>query len=188
MTTHRGDTSAAERLDDHIRRARADLLAFVRSRVDDPDLAEDILQDSLLRAVTAAPGLRDEDRLTSWLYQIVRNAIVDAYRRRGVREAARERFAAEASSAFTPAEEARACACLLDLVPTLKPEYAAVVEADLAGQDAGALAEALGITPNNLKVRRHRAHRHLRERLEQTCRSCAAHGCVDCTCGSGSAA
>ena len=31
-------------------------------------------------------------------------------------------------------------------------------------------------------VRRHRAHRQLRERIEQTCRSCAAHGCVDCTC------
>ena len=71
---------------------------------------------------------------------------------------------------------------MLEVVPTLKPEYAAVVEADLAGRPTEALAEALGITPNNLKVRRHRAHRALRERLEQTCRVCATHGCLDCTC------
>ena len=43
-------------------------------------------------------------------------------------------------------------------------------------------ASDLGITPNNLKVRRHRARRALRARLEETCRICAAHGCLDCTC------
>ena len=55
----------------------------------------------------------------------------------------------------------------------------AFVRSRLADPD---LADRLGITKNNLKVRRHRAHRQLRERVEQTCRSCAAHGCVDCTC------
>lgn len=177
------DTPAARRLDEHMRRERANLLAFIRSRVADADLAEDILQDSLLRALRAAPDLRDDEKLTSWLYQIVRNAITDTYRRRGVREAARERIAAEAEAALAPEDEARACACLLDLVPTLKAEYAEVVEAELGGQGDDDLAGALGITKNNLKVRRHRAHRQLRERLEETCRSCAAHGCVDCTCG-----
>ncbi len=179
------DAPADPRLEDHLRRERAGLLAFIRSRVSDPALAEDILQDSLLRAVQAAPAVREDERLTAWLYQIVRNAITDAYRRRGVRAAARERLAAEVDVAFTPEDEARACACVLGLVPTLKPEYAAVVEADLAGQDADVLAGTLGITKNNLKVRRHRAHRQLRERIEQTCRACAAHGCVDCTCRSG---
>ena len=182
------EVPAAQRLEDHLRRERANLLAFVRSRVADPALAEDVLQDSLLRAVRAAPDLRDDERMTSWLYQIVRNAITDAYRRRGVREAALERLAAETDAAATPEDEARACACVLDLVPTLKPEYAAVVEADLAGRDGDALADALGITKNNLKVRRHRAHGQLRERLVETCRSCAAHGCVDCTCRSAAAA
>jgi RNA polymerase sigma-70 factor (ECF subfamily) len=33
-------------------------LGYVRKRVDDPELAEDILQDSLLRALQASPTLR----------------------------------------------------------------------------------------------------------------------------------
>ena len=177
--------SPSRRLEDHILRERAGLLAFVRSKLDDSDLAEDVLQDSLLRAVRAAPDLRDDEKMTSWLYQVVRNAVTDTYRRRAT--AARHHDAYEAdvragAAEMTPEDEARACACLLTLVPALKPEYAAVVEADLSGGDEGALADRLGITKNNLKVRRHRAHRQLRERVEQTCRSCAAHGCVDCTC------
>jgi RNA polymerase sigma factor (sigma-70 family) len=165
---------------------REHLLAFIRSRVADPELAEDILQESLLRALRGAPDLQDEERATSWLYQIVRNAITDAYRRRATSTDARARYAAEregtGSDVLTPEDEARLCACVLDVVPTLKPEYAAVVEADLAGRSSEALTAELGITPNNLKVRRHRAHRQLRERLEQTCRMCATHGCLDCSC------
>lgn len=46
-----------------------------------------------------------------------------------------------------------------------------------------ALAGELGRNANNLRVRHHRARQQLRERLEQTCRLCAKHGCLDCTCG-----
>ncbi len=167
---------------------REHLLAFIRSKVADPELAEDILQESLLRALRAAPELRDEEKLVSWLFQIVRNAITDTYRRRATATDVRARYTAEQQAAgddvMTPEDEARLCACVLNVVPTLKPEYAAVVEADLAGRDTATLTEELGITANNLKVRRHRAHRQLRERLEQTCRTCATHGCLDCTCSS----
>lgn len=172
--------TSLDRLEDHLLRERGRLLAFVRARIDNPALAEDVLQDSLLRAVAAAPDLRDDDRMAAWLYQVVRNAITDTYRRRAAAARAADAYAADA---MTPDDEARACACLLALVPTLKPEYAAVVEADLNGTTAEALADRLGITRTNLKVRRHRAHRQLRERLEQTCRACAVHGCVDCSCG-----
>ena len=39
-----------------------------------------------------------------------------------------------------------------------------------------------GITPNLAMVRLHRARRALRLRLEESCRACAAHGCLDCSC------
>ena len=59
--------------------ARQDFLRFVRGRVSDPDLAEDIVQDALLRAVQSADTLRDEDRVIPWFYRILRNAIIDAW-------------------------------------------------------------------------------------------------------------
>ncbi len=180
--------SSLDRLDDHLLREREALLAFVRARLDDPALAEDVLHDALLRAVAAAPDLRDDERMTSWLYQIVRNAITDTYRRRAAASRRADAYVAEMADGnqghdpMTAEDEARACACLAALVPALTPGYAAVVTADLAGVDAATLAEQLGVSRGALKVRRHRAHRQLRERLEQTCRTCAAHGCIDCTC------
>ena len=39
------------------------LLAYVQSKLQDPNLAEDVLQESLLKALRAAPELRDEEKL-----------------------------------------------------------------------------------------------------------------------------
>ena len=46
---------------------RRRFLDYVLRRVNDRELAEDILQDALLRAVKAAPELRDESRLVRGL-------------------------------------------------------------------------------------------------------------------------
>ncbi len=163
--------------------SRASILRYIRTKVSDPDLAEDVLQDSLLKAFAKAPGLRDEERIVPWFYRIVNNAIIDLYRRRGVASRHVERLAEGTEPTFVPADETAACACLRDVIPTLKPEYAELIEElDLKGGTDAALAERMGITRNNLKVRHHRARTQLRKRLEETCRMCAVHGCLDCTC------
>lgn len=181
--------TTTEPLEQHFLRERDRLLAFIRGKLDDPDLAEDVLQESLVRALRSAHDLLDEEKLTSWLYQIVRNAITDTYRRRATARGALDRYTTQmdetGAHVLTPEDVAQLCACLLDIVPTMKPEYAAVIEADLVERDSETLAERLGITRNNLKVRRHRAHQQLRERLEQVCRVCATHGCLDCSCKAG---
>ncbi len=171
------------RVEDRLLGAREQFLGYIRKRIKDPDLAEDILQDSLLRAVRAAPDLRDEDRLFPWFYRVLQNAIVDAYRRRGVEQA--HVVVAEApETAAEPENDAELCACFERLIPTLKSEYAELIRAvELGNEPPTATAARLGITPNNLKVRRHRARQALRQKLEETCRTCADHGCLDCTCG-----
>ncbi len=65
----------------------------------------------------------------------------------------------------------------------MRPAYADLIRAlDLDGVPAEAVAERLGISRNNLRVRHHRARAQLKVRLEATCRLCATHGCLDCTC------
>lgn len=44
--------------------------------------AEDLVQDTLLRAMRAYPGLRDEKKVKSWLFTIATNAWRDLYRAR----------------------------------------------------------------------------------------------------------
>lgn len=164
---------------------RQKLLAYVRSKISDPLLAEDILQDSLLKALRAAPEMREQDKLVPWFYRIMNNAVTDVYRRRHVEAKYVEKNSAlpEHVAEPQPEDEAALCACFRELIPTLKPEYAALIERmELANGDPEAVAAQFGITRNNLKVRRHRARQALRERLEETCRVCARHGCMDCTC------
>ncbi|MEZ4503044.1 MAG: sigma-70 family RNA polymerase sigma factor [Dehalococcoidia bacterium] len=169
---------------DELVAAREGFVAFVRARIADPELAEDIVQDALEDAIGALDGLRDEDVLVPWFYRILRNRIVDAYRRRAVRN----RHAAALPDEFdraedmAPDDEQALCGCFRALVLTLKPEYAAVIESELASEPPSTTAKRLAITPGNLKVRRHRARKALRTRLEETCRVCSAHGCLDCTC------
>lgn len=165
---------------------RAALLGFIRSKIDDDELAEDILQESLLRALQAAPELQDEEKLVPWFYRILRNAITDTYRRHAAAAHRLERLALEQPQAELPPEdEAALCACFREVLPTMKPEYAELIEAmDLSNEQPEHVAERLDITRNNLKVRHHRARQQLRQRLEETCRTCATHGCIDCTCAS----
>jgi RNA polymerase sigma-70 factor, ECF subfamily len=57
-----------------------DLHAFISRRVSDESAAEDILQDVFTRIHMHGGALRNESSLQSWIYQIVRNAVIDYYR------------------------------------------------------------------------------------------------------------
>lgn len=160
---------------------RSRLLAYVQSKINDPNLAEDVLQESLLKALRSAPELRDEQKLLPWFYSILNNAITDLYRRQQVEQRSLQQLAQEQE--WDEEDERVLCACYRDLIPTLKPEYAQLIEQlELTDSDPAQVAAQLGITSNNLKVRRHRARQALRQRLEESCRVCAKHGCLDCTC------
>jgi len=164
---------------------RTNLLAFVRKKIADPELAEDVLQDSLLKALSAAPALRDSERSLPWFYRILHNAIIDSYRHRQTEKNYLETYGPREELVFTPADEAELCACFRMLLPTLPADYAELIESlELNDGDPATVAAKLQITRNNLKVRRHRARQALRQRLEETCRVCAQHGCLDCTCRS----
>jgi RNA polymerase sigma-70 factor, ECF subfamily len=172
-----------ERIKARLIEARGQFLGYIKKRIDDPELAEDVLQDSLVRALRGAPDLRDDERLIPWFYRVLQNAIVDAYRRRGV-EQAHIVWSEAPEIAAEPENDAELCRCFERLIPTLKSEYADLIQAVELGREAPDVAAGrLGITPNNLKVRRHRARQALRRKLEETCRTCSDHGCLDCTCG-----
>jgi RNA polymerase sigma factor (sigma-70 family) len=177
-----GTINTKSSIEEQLLISREKFLHFVQARVADSDLAEDILHDSLLKALQRAPDLRDHDRLVPWFYQILRNAIIDAYRHQGVER----KYTTEISAAEMPAVEVEEmttlCTCFSALLPTLKPEYRELIQSELNEEKHELVAHRLGIRPSTLKVRRHRARQALRRSLEETCRMCATHGCLDCAC------
>ena len=161
-------------------------LAFLERRVGSRAAAEDILQDAFVRSLDRAATVRDSDAIIPWFYRLLRNAVIDYYRRNG----AEDRALAEAagrSDQFEPAPDEAlreaVCACVNAIVDTLKPEYAAVIRrVDLDGASVAEFARESGITANNAGVRLHRAHDALRRQVARSCGTCAEHGCEACHC------
>lgn len=58
-----------------------ELKKFIFSKVKDVDTSEDILQDAFLKIQLNIHTLSDCSKLTSWVYQITRNAVADYYRK-----------------------------------------------------------------------------------------------------------
>lgn len=179
-STHQPELNAlAEQLLQH----HEMFLAFARKRISDPELAADAVQDSMLKAVKNVGQLREGESVVPWFFRILRRTILDLYRRRDVRQRVMVEMPEDFEAALSEEEKKNLCGCLRMLLPTLKPEYAQAIEAvDLGEASLESAAAKLGIAANNLKVRLHRARKQLRERLVQTCKMCATHGCLDCHC------
>jgi RNA polymerase sigma factor (sigma-70 family) len=180
-TEARPDKKTVEVLLENHRR----FLAFLERRVGSGAVAEEILQSAFAKAVESEDEL-ERETVVAWFYRILRNALIDYYRRQDVEKRALESHRLEAvrEAAELPELDRTICECFKDLLPTLKPEYSEVLKrVDLGTSSVADAAKSLGISANNAAVRLHRARLALRKRLVQTCRTCAQHGCYDCTCG-----
>lgn len=163
--------------------------AYLSRRLESNAFVDELLQQSLLKAVEAAPELREPERVIPWFYRVLRNALIDHYRSRSTEQKRDESLLKELESSgndrSAAADELRSaiCQCLAGLLPTLNPAYADLLrQIDLEEKAPEAVAGELGITLNNLWVKLHRARQALRKSLERSCGACSEHACLDCTC------
>jgi RNA polymerase sigma factor (sigma-70 family) len=164
---------------------RRQFLGFIERRVEDHAAAEDILQTAYVRLLGSGEQLRESDSAVAWFYRVLRNAIVDHYRRRASEGAALERWVRdlESDSATEPILQEATCACIGGALETLTPAYASLLrEVDLGEASLSSYASSQGITAGNAAVRAHRARVALRKQLIRCCGTCATHGCLDCSC------
>jgi RNA polymerase sigma-70 factor (ECF subfamily) len=119
------------------------------------------------------------------MYRTLRNRIADHFRAHAAQERAQAAHGAEHTEEPDQELDRTVCGCVLALLDTLKPEYARILRrTELDGLDPAQVAGELGISPNNAAVRAHRAREALRKQVLLSCRTCAEHGCLDCTCSS----
>ena len=162
-------------------------LGFLERRVRRPDLAEELLQEAFVRGIARGRTLRDDESVVAWFYRLLRNVMIDHLRRESAEDRGRAAFAREeiagAGSESDQELVDTICACVGSLVDTLKPDYAAAIrQVDLGGASLQSFATAANITRGNAAVRLFRARQALRLRVEQSCGTCAAHGCYQCEC------
>jgi len=163
--------------------------AFLRRRVGDEAMADDLLQQSMIRAVHSHHSVRNNESVVAWFYKILRHTLIDYYRSKGAEARRNDAFLQELTLSGDdkepPLDEVKStvCACLNRLLPKLRSNYAELIRRiDLEEESPKLVAEELKISHGNLTVRLHRARQALRASLEQSCGICSTHGCLNCTC------
>jgi RNA polymerase sigma-70 factor (ECF subfamily) len=142
------------------------LLSYTRTLLDDHHLAEDIVQETLLRAWHHIDGLyANEGSVRGWLLTVARNLAIDwrrsaAARHESIGSQDRDVAQPDHAEAVVAHDEA------VRLLRGLSVEHAAVlVHTALGGRTAAEAARALGVPVGTVKSRQHYALAQLRKRL-----------------------
>lgn len=170
------DLVEAARLGDHeafevLATAAADrLYAVARLILRSADLAEDAVQEALVRAWRQLPSLRDPDRFDAWLHRLVVNACADQGRQlrrwsQQVRPLQLETSVDDDTGSVADREQ------LERGFRRLKPEQRAVVVLHYySGFSAAEIARIVGIPEGTARSRLHYATEALRAALEADAR------------------
>ncbi len=162
-----------------------EFLAFLTRRVGNRAVAEDLLQEAFVRGLAAGNELEHEEAAVGWFYRVLRNALVDYYRREASQNRRLLAFADELGTGALPDAELErvACRCVAELATTLKPEYAeALRRVEVDGVAVKDYAAETGVSAGNAAVRVFRARAALKKQVARACGSCADHGCLNCSC------
>ncbi len=149
------------------------LRTFVRRRIANPDRADDLVAEILLRIHQNLGSLDDRERLPNWVFRIARNAIIDEYRRAG--RSREQLMASLQEEPATPDEDEpgvvqELSACLRPMLAGLPADQQAALEMiDLDGMSQADAAQQAGISLSGMKSRVQRGRRRLGELLGQCC-------------------
>lgn len=142
------------------------LLAYVERILSDRHLAEDVVQETLIRAWHRSAQLLDNDgSLRGWLITVARHLAIDRIRSAYVRH---EQLGAEHREVFQSdhADAVSASVDTMALLRQLSPEHQDVlVHTYLHDRSVLETARILGIPAGTVKSRQHYALRRLRDRM-----------------------
>lgn len=167
------------------------LKSYALRRVRDPDLADDLVQDTFVAALSAAGRFEGRSAARTWLVGILKHKILDAFRHRarspiayadrGAREEGAEGMELPGSAGSgvsgptgdenDPEAAAAwqrfwtACQDHLDKMPV--QAASAFMMAEVLGHESGEVCRALGMSTGTLSTTLYRARKRLRRALEE---------------------
>ena len=165
-----------------VRRYERPVFSLIYRMVRDRELAEDLAQETFVKALNAIESYRPEFKFSSWIFKIANNAAIDHLRRRehdtlsldGSPNAetadAVEATALQVSDRTeTPLEEleARELGGAIEVaIGRLRPEYrACILLRHVEGRPYEEIAEMLSLPLGTVKTYIHRARNELRQAL-----------------------
>lgn len=161
-------------------RYRASIYRYILRLVGDPARADDLTQETFLRAHQGLDDLKDPAALEGWLYRIATNVCYDRFRRVEHRRSAlplvtgdEETVPISDEMALRPdqlLEQNDMSDCVLRFLARLpNTQREVILLHDLQGFTGPEIAARLGISLHNVKIRLHRARARLRAALAEAC-------------------
>ncbi|MDO6462482.1 sigma-70 family RNA polymerase sigma factor [Granulosicoccaceae sp. 1_MG-2023] len=157
-----------------IRQHEDELSAFLRQRTGDAAIANDLLQDVFLRAISQGEKFCAIEDPRAWLFRVARNVMIDYKRRPQPLTGVLDELPQALSD--TPAEPEAVdllTDCLRRNLARISDDDREIIEfCDLANQTVKSYAQSRSITLSAAKARLLRARRRLRRSLVEHCAVC----------------
>ncbi|HET9150282.1 MAG TPA: sigma-70 family RNA polymerase sigma factor [Gemmatimonadales bacterium] len=165
-----------------LRRYERPIFSLVFRMVRDRELAEDLAQETFVKALNALDSYRPEFKFSSWIFKIANNAAIDHLRRRELDtlslegsphastpdaiEATALQIGARQESPLDTVEAKELGKQIETAIGKLRPEYrACILLRHVDGRPYEEIAEILGLPLGTVKTYIHRARNELREAL-----------------------
>lgn len=151
------------------------LLRFLERYVGNPAVADDLLQETLIRIARGLPGFAGRASLKTWAFSIATRVAADHFR-----QPAHRVHIVDVDESLELVDRDLTVdqrliidemnACVRQVIDSLPADYrAALVLHELEGLTAAQTAEVCGCSLPTAKIRIHRARLRLREALQQEC-------------------
>jgi RNA polymerase sigma-70 factor (ECF subfamily) len=149
----------------------SDLRRFIRRRVSDDHVADDLLQETFVRVHRNIGTLQEVDRLAAWVYQIARNVIHDHHRKTtNSTVALADADPADDCDDHLSQLRCRGAGWMDDMIRSLPEGYREAVQlAEIEGLSQQEVADRLGLSLSGAKSRIQRGRAMLKDVLEQCC-------------------
>ena len=147
-----------------------DFQRYLMRRVGDKATAEDVLQSFCVRVMQSQTQLRDEASALGWLYTVLKSVLMDHFRKETVRKRGDARYSQEQlvldGDDLAQESDDAICKCLRGFLEETRKN----------------VADDMGVSQQNLRVRLHRARGAIGVALKQHCGACCETEYRDCFC------
>ncbi len=150
------------------RQFHRELENFIYSKVKDKVISKDILQEVFIKIHLHQHSIKDQSKITAWIYQLTRNTIHDYYRKLVILNGETE-IPHDVSELPLPNEQGLE-RCVLPFIHQLPQKYKdALLLTDIKGLSQTQLAEQLNISYPAAKSRVQRARQKLKDLFTDCC-------------------
>lgn len=147
------------------------LFSFIDSKIHNKEDTKDILSEVFIKIYKNIDKLNSDEKLTSWIFTITRNTIIDFYRKNGKNG---DNIEFDEQHFFEQKEDSDAISelseCIEPIISSLAPKYSeALYLSEIKELKQKEIADKLDISSGNIKNIIFRGKKQIEEKLLQCC-------------------